>query len=659
MRFFKRSCVALSTKDLYNQVRLEKEEEYKRKTANEYEYVAKDYGYDHVLPSQYVPSHTIESSVNEIETIANLVEPESDITGASFDEQAYLENLNAKYQQRSKMRKSPTLEKVPEYRDDTEPLHSPATANKAYGRSCQSSPSAQHLNGVDPYVNRKVKQQKRAQHHDVERRDPAPERYTDRILSAMDFSDDDDDDNNLRSPGIRKVPTAFSYHSEDSEVECELERSNSRYELTHGENMAYNRKVNITVNTGARKTGNKSRKYPGYDTGIGEGETDQWRNQPNDRRSALNEYESNLPRGMKSPRVEYEHEQRRKRWNEIHSEEDKYNYYRRNEYDDDESFERHNARRRSRSPYSRDKQSRSQSRERQSDHEFYASQPRQHHQQPPPVDHLPEEISFSSHEKMSRYQSLAMVEMGRKKKTKGFLGMIRDSVMGKKSKRSNKKKSMAPEDVHFQRHLPPTPPPPPIRSAEVPMPYEYGGYGRRSNWGGGDPPAADTIDFPGPESAPQNTYWGETEPRSRTRSPRSPSPLHQHIHRARSPSPSPGNISRRSQPPRSRSPSNDVHRPRTRSRSPAAHDLTRTRSNMSAVPFETTRSSAPQLRFNPDPRRPVPIADAMMKHQYTTSPHNHHHHHYGHSPVGGNRPWDRRDRNGGWSPREQHAQRYY
>ena len=186
----------MSTKDLHKQVRLDKDEEYKRKTANEYEYVAPEHGFDYALPSQYVPSHTVESSVQEIETIANALEPDSDVTG-SFDEEAYLHDLNQKYKKRHEMRNSsPTLQRVPEHKDRQFERQSPSHSHHGNQEVIYEERDGQHLNGIDQYNARRYSPHKHKQQRiHVESRDPSPERYTHRTSNAMDLSDNDENEN--------------------------------------------------------------------------------------------------------------------------------------------------------------------------------------------------------------------------------------------------------------------------------------------------------------------------------------------------------------------------------------------------------------------------------------------------------------------------------
>jgi hypothetical protein len=537
---------------------MENEDAYLKKlraTAKEYEYVTQEHGYDYVPPSQYVPSHSIdESDDDEYHTEAVVVMiPGSDISGSLGDDMYGMRDPYRRPQAPLPIPLPPPAREKRSHRGPVEMPYRRQATEKAYPRETEK-----------PYP-REPKEKSRREPMENSFRREAPEKPYSRERKHEIFrqseTETDQNDFNDANLGIKRVPTAFSYNSDDSaENFLEEKYSGSRY-ATGREDV-----VDEYERPRARNDERRSPAKMGWGDSI-TGFNEHWRK----KRADIAEEEHSVAykksgTGLEDFESRLDHRNRRGDHNR----------------ETTQPQGRSHNRERGRHP-----RARSNSLEREDDEDgFHGSERRRN---PSKQRHYGGEGNYASHpESRDDYgTSRFSPKRSEGKKSRGILGRIRGSVRGKKGRGvlvetdifesrdkqhcQNREERPRGKVALFER------PPPSTRSD---VSYEYSS-GERS------PYRYEDYDRPSRERLPASPQ--EYEP-PRRRSGREPQ---YHYESPRE--------------------DDDWDHPTTRSSSPA--NVPRTRSSSSAVPFNSFRVPTPPLRFNPDHRqRPVPMAQSMAKH---------------------------------------------
>ena len=545
--------------------KLDQEDGYLKKqlqaTAKEYEYVPQEHGYDYAPPSQYVPSHSIEDSDDDdYHTEAIVIVPGSDISlSVNDDWVGEVPYYNSRPKGSRGSRESAGRRQTTDMYHQTETEKHYPRETKGRGRREAPEDIFRRESPENPYLR--------------ERNDEEDYRHRMEKL-AMSESDE------RANMSIKRVPTAYSYHSDDSAGDF-LEEKSTRSRYKAGLDDEYEKTRHI-------KDGRKSPRSP-LSSLAGWGSVgsfnERWRKKRSDISeeeyssavfhkldTAPEEYESsfdNRSRGRsqsREPEPRHDRSKSRERGRSYSHERGR-----------SHSREKGRSKSRERARYPRDRSS-SFDRENAGDRFHMNEQKR----------NVPTEQLFVDKELYREARDDYGVDFkvkASKKKSRGIFGMLR----GKKEKVVLSEKDTVNVFDHQDRQR-----------------QHFHGRQERSRG------KAALFERPPPSTRSDVSYEFDERPPYRYQDYGRPS-------RARS-----SNSSQEYKDPRRESGREsqyiyDSHReddwdyPTTRSSSPA--NLTRTRSTASAVPFDSFRVPTPPLRFNPDQRhRPVPMAHSMSKH---------------------------------------------
>ena len=218
MKFLRRPCVSINQvvdeKD-DKKFQLDKQQEYRQRIKeDEYEYVRREFGYDHMPPSQYVPSQTFSEDDDNSQPTPIKHEPASDVSGSESDEE-YVTDSGRHHKKQKEYSKD-----AHRRRDDRDMLPRAKEAERA-ARAKEAERAARtreaervaRLRDAEMAARelQRLRKQQRGERGVREHVHPREEKFDQMV--------------------INRVPTAHSFRSNDSDILLEEKSRTSRYSV--------------------------------------------------------------------------------------------------------------------------------------------------------------------------------------------------------------------------------------------------------------------------------------------------------------------------------------------------------------------------------------------------------------------------------------------